>query len=170
MPEALLVTGTVGVGKTSVASVVGGLLSEARVPNAVIDLDALRHAWPAPPDDPFNLALELRNLRSVAANYLAAGCERLVLAGVVENVADRERYRSAVGVPLTVARLSADLVEVARRLRGRHLDDESGLDWHLNRSGELDAILDAAGVADFSVSTDSRTVSEVAGEVLARWR
>jgi adenylylsulfate kinase len=170
--EALLVTGTVGVGKTSVAYAIGELLTAAEVPHAVIDLDALCQAWPSPPGDPFNFAMELRNLRSVATNYLAAGTERLVLAGVVENVDDRERYREAVGVPLTVARLRADLDEVGRRLHGRHRDDESGLRWHLHRSGELDAILDAAGVADFEVRTDDRTVSEVAADVAKRtgWR
>jgi adenylylsulfate kinase len=171
-PQALLVTGTVGVGKTSVAHAVGDLLRAAEVPNAVVDLDALSQAWPAPPGDPFNFALELRNLRAVAANFLAAGAERLVLAGVVENLDGRERYREALGLPLTVARLRAGLDEVARRLHGRHRDDEDGLRWHLHRSGELDAILDAAGVADFEVSTDGRSVTEVAAEVLVlvRWR
>jgi len=172
VPRALLVTGTVGVGKTTVAYAVGELLREAEVPNAVIDLDALSQAWPAPPGDPFNFALELRNLRSVAANFLAAGMERLVLAGVVENVEDRDRYREALGVDLTVARLRADLDQVRRRLHGRHRDDEDGLRWHLHRSGELDAILDRAGVAEIEVWTDDRTVAEVAAEVVkrARWR
>lgn len=46
-PRALLINGTVGVGKTSVAEGVGGLLTDAGVPNAVIDLDWLRQSWPA---------------------------------------------------------------------------------------------------------------------------
>lgn len=64
--SALLITGTVGVGKTSVAEVVGDLLREARVSNAVIDLDWLSHAWPVPPGDGFNETMALRNLKSVA--------------------------------------------------------------------------------------------------------
>ena len=40
--RALLLTGTVGVGKTSVAAAVGDLLRERRVANAVVDLDELR--------------------------------------------------------------------------------------------------------------------------------
>jgi adenylylsulfate kinase len=171
MPRALLVTGTVGVGKTTVAYAVGSLLRDAGISNAVVDLDALSQSWPAPPDDPFNFALELTNLRSVASNFLAAGIDRLVLAGVVESVADRSRYVEALGVPLTVARLRADLDEVGRRLRGRHAGDDEGLRWHLRRSGELDAILDAAGVADVEIGTDGRTATEVGAEVLrlARW-
>ena len=40
--RALLLTGTVGVGKTSVAAAVGDLLRERQVANAVVDLDELR--------------------------------------------------------------------------------------------------------------------------------
>ncbi|MGY4766497.1 hypothetical protein ACXC9Q_06220 [Kribbella sp. CWNU-51] len=65
-PRALLITGPVGIGKTAVAGAVGEALAEVGVPGAVIDLDGLASAWPAPPDDRFNLALELRNLRAAA--------------------------------------------------------------------------------------------------------
>jgi Ni2+-binding GTPase involved in maturation of urease and hydrogenase len=51
-PTAVLITGTVGAGKTSVAAAAGSILAEARIPHAVIDLDALTQSWPAPPDDP----------------------------------------------------------------------------------------------------------------------
>jgi adenylylsulfate kinase len=64
---ALLITGTVGVGKTIVAAKVGEALADRHTAHAVIDLDCLRTSWPAPPDDPFNLAMELRNLTSVAS-------------------------------------------------------------------------------------------------------
>ena len=47
-PRALLLTGTVRVGKTTVAAAVGDLLRERQVANAVVDLDELRRAWPAP--------------------------------------------------------------------------------------------------------------------------
>ena len=91
--EALLLTGTVGVGKTSVAEAVGDLLREAEVPNAVVDVDWLRAAWPPPPGDPFNQAVALRNLAAVGANYLDAGAARLVLAGVVETRRGPRRAR-----------------------------------------------------------------------------
>ncbi|MGW1345730.1 hypothetical protein ACWCOV_32090 [Kribbella sp. NPDC002412] len=95
-PTALLITGTVGAGKTSVAAAVGSILAEARIPHAVIDLDALSQSWPPPPGDPFNLAMELRNLDSLARNYLSAGACRLVVSGVVETTAARARYRAAL--------------------------------------------------------------------------
>ncbi|WP_420000662.1 hypothetical protein [Streptomyces boninensis] len=166
MPEALLITGTVGAGKTSVADAAGDLLTGAGVPHAVMDLDWLCRAWLRPEDDPFNFELLLRNLTCVTRNYVAAGADRLLLAGVVESVADRDRYREALGMDLRVCRLRVALPEVRRRLRDRHQDDPDGLRWHLDRSGELDAILERAGVADFTVDVTSESVPEVAARVL----
>jgi hypothetical protein len=80
--SALQLSGTVGAGKTSVAEMVGDLLTEAGGPNAVIDLDWLRRSWPSPAGDRFNVAMALRNLRSVARNYRESGAVRIVLAGV----------------------------------------------------------------------------------------
>jgi hypothetical protein len=66
---ALLITGTVGSGKTSAA---GDLLTARRIPNAVIDVDWLRRCWPSPPGDRFNGALTLRNLNAVTRNFVDA--------------------------------------------------------------------------------------------------
>jgi adenylylsulfate kinase len=166
--RALLITGTVGSGKTSVANAAGSLLAEARIPHAVIDLDALSESWPAPPDDPFNSAMELQNLQCVAGNYLRAGAQRLVLSGVVETRAARERYRERVGVDLYVCRLRADLPELHRRLRIRHAGDDAGMKWHLNRAGQLDRILDDSRVEDFEVLSDGQMITDVAATVLNR--
>ncbi|MET8756910.1 hypothetical protein [Lentzea sp. NPDC004782] len=46
--RALLITGPVGIGKTTVAEAVGDVLAAASVPHAVIDLDWLRHCTPKP--------------------------------------------------------------------------------------------------------------------------
>ncbi|MGR6916837.1 adenylyl-sulfate kinase [[Actinomadura] parvosata] len=169
MAKALLITGTVGAGKTSVADAVGDVLAGRRVPNAVIDVDWLRRAWPPPPSDPFHGRLTLRNLRPVAANHLEAGAERLVLAGVVESRAERDAYEEALGVPLEVCRLHVELPEVRRRLEARHAVDPEGLEWHLNRSGELASILEAARVEDFVVDGSNGLPSQVAARVLESW-
>jgi adenylylsulfate kinase-like enzyme len=166
MTRALLLNGTVGSGKTSVAAAVGDLLRERDEPHAVLDLDALRQAWPSPPGDRFNTTILLANLRAVSANVRAAGARSLVLAGVVETAADREALARAVGVPLTVVRLTADLDLVKARLRSRHRDDPDGLRWHLARSGELADLLAAAGVEDHVVDTTGASVPAVAARVL----
>lgn len=165
-PRSLLITGTVGVGKTTVAEAVSKRLGDRRVTNAVIDLDWLRQWWPAPPDDPFNFALMLHNLRSVARNYLAAGAVRLVLAGVVEDQEGRKLCGDAVGIELAVCRLHVDLTVNHQRLSRRHENEPEALQWHLARSGELAGILDQAKVEDFTVDATTRSVPEVAAAVI----
>ncbi|MBA2444530.1 MAG: ATP-binding protein [Nocardioidaceae bacterium] len=164
--RALLITGTVGVGKTSVAEAVGDLLSEAQMPNAVVDIDWLRRAWPAPSGDRFNMAIAMRNLRSVSANYFDAGIVRLVLAGVLETQADRDHHEASVGVPMVVCRLRVDLLLVRVRLARRHENLSASLRWHLDRSGELDAIMDAAAVEDCQVDATTATLAEAAAAVI----
>ncbi|WP_079166422.1 AAA family ATPase [Streptomyces oceani] len=121
--RSLLINGTVGVGKTTAAEAVGGLLAKDGVPHAVLDLDWLRQSWPAPPGDRFNFTMLLRNVRSVAGNYLDAGATRLVLAGVIEHQYERKQLADAVGADLTVCWLRAEPSVLRQRLARRH-DDE----------------------------------------------
>lgn len=165
--QALLITGTVGVGKTSTLEAAACLLAADGVPHAAINLDDLRRAWPSPANDPFNLAVELQNLSAVAANYVAAGAHKLLLAGVVETPAQRRAYEQALGWPVVVSRLDADLEVVRRRLAHRHDSDEPSLRWHLHRVGELNTILRTANVEDFTVQIGNLSPLEVAREVLA---
>lgn len=164
-PRALLLNGTVGSGKTTTADAIGELLAARGVPYAVIDLDWLRNGGPAPADDPFNERIGLRNLTAMADNYRDVGTQRLVLAGVVETAAWRRRYQDASGMPLTMARLRVGLDDVRRRLLARH-SPGAVLDWHLRRSGELDAILADAAVDDVIIDVGDDEPPAVASRVL----
>jgi adenylylsulfate kinase-like enzyme len=164
--QALLITGTVGAGKTTVADAIGDLLTAAQIPNAVLDLDWLSNSWPSPPGDPCNVGLRLRNVRALAGNYLEAGAVRLVAAGVVDSDETRKLCEEALGVELTTCRLRVDLALVRQRLARRHAGDDVRLRWHLNRSGELDALLEQARVEDVVVEA-AGSPAEVAGAVLA---
>ena len=126
-PRALLITGAVGVGKTTVTDAVGEELAAQGVAGAAIDLDWLRRSWPAPDDDPFQSRLELENLRLVAGTYRAAGALVLVAAGVLEAREDRPAYEVACGCPLTVVRLTAPRDLVRERLHRRHPAASSGI-------------------------------------------
>ncbi|MBB1262061.1 AAA family ATPase [Streptomyces alkaliterrae] len=163
--RALLITGTVGAGKTTVADLLSDRLAESGVPHAVVDLDRLCQFWPPPADDPFNFELQLRNLRALARNHFEAGARRLVLAGVVERHRDRERYRAAVGAELSVCRLTAAPAVLRERLIRRHHDDADGLRRHLRRAGELTRVLDRARPEDFRVDTTGRPAAVVAAAV-----
>lgn len=149
--RALLITGSVGVGKTTVTDAIGEILAERGVPGAALDLDWLRRGWPAPPEDRFNNRLELANLRAVSRVHREAGARVIVAAGVLEGREDRPLYEAAFGCPLTVVRLTAPREVVRSRLRRRHEGDPEGLAWHLGRFDELTQILDAAAVQDAMV-------------------
>lgn len=158
----VFINGTVGAGKTTTAGALSRLLVEDRVPHATIDLDALRDCWPAPPSDPFNLELELLNLAAVAANYRSAGIPRFVVAGVIEDASEIPRYEHALGGRLFVCRLRVPQAVLEERLKFRHDDDDVSRTWHLNRSGELQAILEEAGNCGVTIDAGMKTPQELA--------
>jgi len=163
----LLVTGPVGVGKTSAAEAVAERLTEARVPHALVDIDRISLCYPTPPDDRFNERLGNRNLASIWPNFEAAGATCLILARVVESRDDIAAYREAIpGARILVVRLRASLKTLAERVR--HRERGSGLDWHLARAAELAPQMDRDRVEDLLIETDGRTILEIADEILER--
>ncbi|MDP9357374.1 MAG: hypothetical protein M3R02_19210 [Chloroflexota bacterium] len=166
----LVITGPVGVGKSTVAAAVSDLLDRAGVPHALVDLDHLRQRYPAPADDPFHIGLGLRNLAAVWANYQAAGAQRLVLADVVESRADVRGYRDAVpGAAILVVRLTASLATIEGRLAGR--ETGAGFEWHRRRAAELMGLMERNRVEDVLVDTEGKSAIMAAREavVLSHW-
>ena len=80
----VILTGTVGVGKTSVAFEMSEILAARAVPHALVDLDALSHVFPRPPDDPYGQRVALENLAAVWRNNQQAGARQLILVRVIE--------------------------------------------------------------------------------------
>jgi broad-specificity NMP kinase len=161
----LVITGPVGVGKTSVASAISDLLSAAHVPHAAVDMDWLRWCYPAPPDDRFRGALGLQNLGAVWQHYRAAGAERLIIADVVESRVMIADYQAVVpGAHVVIVRLHAALHTIVQRLGGR----ESGenLIWHQQRAAELHAQMERDCVEDHRIMTDNKSIEEIAQEVI----
>ena len=170
--QALVISGTVGVGKTAVLEAIATLLERRGLPCAFIDLDWLGQALPAPDDDPYNNRLILENLAAVWPNYQRRGLRRLVAARVVEDPADRERFSKALGgAEVTICHLTASESERRRRLEARELDPQ-WRDWFLRRTAELATSLEAGRVYDFTVENDDRTPTESAELVanLVGWR
>lgn len=163
----MIITGPVGVGKTTVAAEVSALLDRAAIAHAFVDVDSLRWCYLPPPRDPFNVTIAMRNLTAVWANFRAAGAERLVLADVVESRDELARYRAAVpGAAILVVRLRASVETLTGRVRRRELG--AGLAWHLHRAAELAAQMERDRVEDIAVATDGRSVLEIAREVVQR--
>ncbi len=162
----LVISGSMGSGKTTVLAEASDLLSAANIAHAAIDLDfiAVGHL-PAAASE----SLAARNLAAIWCNYAAAGVTRLLLSEALDTDAKRQQIQEAVpGAQITVCRLRARLAVMQQRVRQR----EPGMlqKQLVARVAELEASLDAGPPEDFSVANDDRPVTEVAREVLARAR
>lgn len=162
----IVVSGTCGAGKSTVAAEMNDALAELGVPNAALDLDAL--VWQWPPTSTWNDDLMFENLAALWPNYAARGVRHLVLARVVESRSDLDRYRAAVpGASITVCRLVSSASLRVARLE-RRMPPGPSRQWHLERAVELEHLLAARAVEDFAVMNDERSVRTVALEVLSR--
>lgn len=169
MFDTVLINGSVGTGKTTTAERLGDELHRRSIPGAVIDVDWLRRAWPAPADDPFQATLALENLQTIASNFRRAGARVLVAATVVETVDELQHNAIALGSSrLLHVRLTAESDAVRSRLTRRHEDDDAGLQWHVQRHPVLARILDQAGFTDeLLVDTTHKDVDQVVQDIIA---
>lgn len=162
----LLITGPVGVGKSTVAAEAARLLREANVPHALVDLAWIEQCWPVPADDPWNERLTHRNLACMWANFRQAGADRLLLVRVLEARSLLRQVVEAVpGAEVTVVRLRAPLAVLQARIRSREASDPS---WFLGAATHTAKVLEQARVEDHLVDNEDRPVAAVAEEVLRR--
>jgi len=160
----LIITGTMGTGKTTVLLEASDILTAAGIVHAAIDLDTLNisHLPDVTADE-----LMFRNLASVWSNYQAAGIRRLLLAYAVENAADLKRIRALIpDAQIVICRLLARMAIAEGRVRTR----EPGMlqEKFVARVGELEKLLDDAHLEDFSITNNHASVTSVAREMLTR--
>jgi hypothetical protein len=162
VPEAVLLSGGYGTGKSSVAAEMAGLLEAGDVPYAAVDLDWL--AWANLPGAHGEAGhrLMLANLAPMIANFRAAGMTRFVLAGLLTSADERESLRDTLGMRLRVVRLTLPFEEIERRLApdpttGRRDDLEAAREQVTDELG--------AGLEDLAIAND-RPIGEVAAEII----
>lgn len=162
----LLLTGSVGSGKTAIASEICDALAELEIPNAAIDLDALTWQWPA--SSPWNSDLMFDSLEALWKIHRKNGTTRLTLARVLEDRTEVDRYLAAVpGAQITICRVTGPERLRIKRLVNR-MPPGPSRDRHLARTKELESILEGLALEDFVVENDSRPLRVVALEVLER--
>jgi phosphosulfolactate synthase (CoM biosynthesis protein A) len=161
----LIVTGTMGAGKTAVLTEASDILSRRGIVHAAIDLDALgvAHLSGTAPSD----TVMYENLRSIGRNYAALGVQRFIVARAIEGGAQLKLLRDMIPtVRTTVCRLTASLEMMERRVEMREL----GISQRelVARVAKLHEILDRARLEDFTVANENRALTEVALEMLVR--
>jgi hypothetical protein len=165
--EGVLITGVYGSGKSSVAAELVYLLEQRGEPHALLDLDYLGWAGTGAEDRAAEVALMLRNLAAVAANYRQAGVRRFVLAYFVRDPGEVRGVQAALGLPLRVVRLTVPLAAIEHRLAA---DVTSGRQDDLREAAAQLAAAEGAGTEDVAIGND-RPIAAVAHEVMAflRW-
>jgi hypothetical protein len=112
MESLLIITGTMGAGKTSILGVASDLLATRGIVHAAIDLDALGLAHL--PSGASSDGVMCRNLQSVCDNYASLGVNRLLLARAIEDRGELELCTGIVSAPDTVVcRLTAGAFRIA---------------------------------------------------------
>src|SRR6266851_6655975 len=164
----LIITGSMGSGKTAVLGEASDLLALHGIPHGAIDLDMLGMAHL--PAAAVNSDVMYRNLETVWHNYVTLGVDRLLLARAVENHADFERCLAAVAAKqVVVCRLMASIETMQQRVGLRELGVCRS--QYIDRTITLNSALDRAQLENFVITNEGRSLTEVAKEVLerARW-
>jgi hypothetical protein len=161
----LIITGTMGAGKTAVLAEASDILARRQIVHAAIDLDGLglAHLPSASRSD----GVMYDNLRSICRNYAALGVQRFLVARAVEDYAQLKLCRDIVpAVNTVVCRLTASIEAMKRRVQTR--DPGMSRRESVARVAKLNVILDGARLEDFAVANENRSLTEVALEVLAK--
>jgi ABC-type dipeptide/oligopeptide/nickel transport system ATPase component len=167
--RALIVCGTSGAGKSSVAAQICQLLTRAGASSAFIDADTLAQFGPAPwghqQGVSFYDMLKCKNVGSLWPNFRDAGARHVVLAAHVDSLQLREQYERALeGCVLQMALLIAPPGRLMQHLTGRqrdpfhhvtHAEDGMVRQEVVERLAEEQVRLQTAGVHDFAVVNDA---------------
>jgi hypothetical protein len=166
LTEALLIiTGTMGAGKTAVLGEASDILAQRQIVHAAIDLDAfgLAHL----PSGARSDGVMYDNLRSISRNYSALGVRRFLMARAIEDRAQLKLCSDIIpAVNTSVCRLTASLEAMERRVHARDLGISQR--EYVARVAKLNVILDRARLEDFSVSNENRSLTDVALEMLVK--
>jgi hypothetical protein len=158
----LWLCGPPGAGKSAAGWALYAGLARSAARAGFADIDQLGMCLPAPPDDPERYRLKERNLAAVAANFRAAGCDAVVMAGDL-GPSPGISSGTVPGAALTICRLRASPGELRRRLTPRR-EGPDFVAGALRQAGELDR----SSFADTCVDTDGLAVAEVARLVRER--
>jgi adenylylsulfate kinase-like enzyme len=171
----LWLCGATGVGKSTIGFQIFQQVMRAGVAAAYVDLEQVGFLRPAPPDDPDNHRVKVRNLSAIWQTFRASGARCLIVVGSVDDRDAVEMYCNSLPEgTLTMVRLHAGPDQLAERIMLRAQGDG----WRapgdplkgqpiaiLNRIAAKAAAnadgLERAEIGDLRIDTDGRTIEEV---------
>ena len=165
MKSLLIITGTMGAGKTTILGEASDILAMRGIAHAAIDLDMLGLAHL--PSGKCSDDVMYRNLGSVCENYASLGVSRLLIARAIEDRAELEMCNSVASASnVVICRLIASVEAMEQRVMVR----DSGVSRrdYVARVAELNAILDRAQLENFTTTNENRSLTDVAHELLAK--
>ena len=162
-----VITGPVGVGKSTVLQEADGLLVSAGIPHATVELENIARFWgPKAWEGGTRRDVGFRNLASVWANYSAAGADRLLLSLLMERHSDLLPVHEAIAdARITVVRLHAPLAVIEERVR---LREETAPEPELTAARWWVSRMEGSTFADHLVDNGDRPPRQTAAEVLRR--
>lgn len=164
--QLLIISGPVGVGKTTTAEELSAVLEGEGVGHTFVDLDGLSKTYPRPRDDRFGERLALKNLRAVWDHAKEMGTRNLIVARVIETPDGAERIAQSVGASdYVIVQLNASDSSLLNRVRQREIGN--GQNWHERRAIELAKKMQSLGLADIEIDTDGKLVASIAREIRA---
>jgi predicted kinase len=167
MTPVLLLTGPVGVGKTTLARDATDLLLAAKIPHATVALEEIAGCWPRHREQPAERRQHVfRNLALLWSAYAEWGAERLIVDMLVEDRSDVAAVAGAIpAARVTTVRLRAPLPLIESRIRHREPyqdlreQEVAAAQWWVPRAEEL-------AIGDVVVENGDRDPREVAVEIL----
>ena len=161
----LLITGTVGVGKTTVATEIGEQLADMNLPNAVIDLDWF--GWVNVGNDFKGYdQLIAQNITATWQNYHSAGVKYLVLArGLLHRELVTVLENAFPKTSIIIVRLAASKDTIEKRLSQR--DKGETLREHLDEVDTMNRVMDELHLESVSINNDKLSVEETAQQIIA---
>lgn len=161
--EVLVLNGSPGSGKTTLANAIAERLREMDVPHAVIDVDELARVYPE-----VGGSLGWQNLCAVWPNYAALPNLKVIIPVCIDSKRDLEELRKATpSSKFTICELVADEWVLKERVTRREPNEywqtklRNLVERHLGKDS-------TAQFGDFQVRTDDRSVDEAANQILSR--